>query len=1044
MAASGIYITVDATTAQFDRALAAADKSLLRYSSQLKLAQKAQLEFDAAVAASGASSAEAAAAQGKLGAALARTTVAEQRAAIAAKQAGEIQAAASAKAAAAAEAAAVRQAAAFRKVGTVAGSIGTLAAVGLGLAAKAASDFNAQMAKVATLSGASASQVAALAKAAGGFADIGISATEAADAEVELVKAGVSVKDIMGGALQGALQLAAAGQLAVGDAASIAAQAMTQFGLAGKDLPHIADLLSAGANKALGSVQDLGVGLSYAGGPAHQLGVTIEDTVATLAEFAQAGLIGEKGGAALQTMFARLVKPTAAAADELKKYNISLYDSKGNFVGMSALAGQLQKGLSGVSLETRNAALQTIFGNRAFRAAAVLYRDGADGAAAWAKKVDDAGNAARTTAGQMDSLRGDLQKMSAEFQNAAIDLGQRLQPALREVTQDLTALVGVIDRLPGPVKDFGANMALATAAVGLGVFAFTRLRLAGAALARTLGVVTAAEATAGEAGLLMSTRTALAANKMLLLKGGALAAAVGLATLNSHVDGETTSALLDIATGAAAGTAVLPGWGTAVGAAAGTAYALTKATTGTTVAIVGFTESLNQSTGAATAATRSWALNKALDMAPLLDKAGVSVATFTKALLGAPAAMNQVRVAAALTGGVVATFLTAELDAVNGKAADFKARILAAAAAVGELHNPAVTAAEDVRHLGWVVLEFGVQSESAGTNAHHAAEGSDAVGKAAAVAAREVLGLTLAQRGLDAAFADSIGSVAALTLEIHSSAAATKSLSGVMNKSGTAINAQSVAGATLIQNLTGISSAALAVTGGQKRQAEAVDVGRRAIISQAVAAGASIPVARALAQSLLTVGDAANKIPPKASVDVSAPGADDAYWQLQRVLQSINAMHDVNVNVNTSYTHSGVQIPIATGGYVKDGTVQRFPRGGYVRGPGTGTSDSIPARISNGEYVVKAAAVQRYGVDMMHAINQMRAPVPYANGGMVGGSWAGRSQNINVQAILAPGTVLELRTDVGTFETVIKRGAQAVVKSHQSQINRRDLAGSSQ
>jgi hypothetical protein len=34
--------------------------------------------------------------------------------------------------------------------------------------------------------------------------------------------------------------------------------------------------------------------------------------------------------------------------------------------------------------------------------------------------------------------------------------------------------------------------------------------------------------------------------------------------------------------------------------------------------------------------------------------------------------------------------------------------------------------------------------------------------------------------------------------------------------------------------------------------------------------------------------------------------------------------------------------------------------GGYVRGAGTGRSDSIPARLSNGEYVVNAAATSKH------------------------------------------------------------------------------------
>lgn len=47
-----------------------------------------------------------------------------------------------------------------------------------------------------------------------------------------------------------------------------------------------------------------------------------------------------------------------------------------------------------------------------------------------------------------------------------------------------------------------------------------------------------------------------------------------------------------------------------------------------------------------------------------------------------------------------------------------------------------------------------------------------------------------------------------------------------------------------------------------------------------------------------------------------------------------------------------------------------FAAGGLVTGPGTGTSDSISARLSNGEYVVRAAAVRALGVDQLERINR--------------------------------------------------------------------------
>jgi hypothetical protein len=86
--------------------------------------------------------------------------------------------------------------------------------------------------------------------------------------------------------------------------------------------------------------------------------------------------------------------------------------------------------------------------------------------------------------------------------------------------------------------------------------------------------------------------------------------------------------------------------------------------------------------------------------------------------------------------------------------------------------------------------------------------------------------------------------------------------------------------------------------------------------------------------------------------------------------------------------------------------------GGFVSGPGTATSDSIPAMLSDGEFVVHAKAVQQPGVrGLLEAINggALRgksgpAGVPhYAAGGMVAGAAAGA--NFKIVNLLDP-TVL--------------------------------------
>jgi hypothetical protein len=58
-----------------------------------------------------------------------------------------------------------------------------------------------------------------------------------------------------------------------------------------------------------------------------------------------------------------------------------------------------------------------------------------------------------------------------------------------------------------------------------------------------------------------------------------------------------------------------------------------------------------------------------------------------------------------------------------------------------------------------------------------------------------------------------------------------------------------------------------------------------------------------------------------------------------------------------------------------NGANYNYAAGGLISGPGTGTSDSIPAMLSNGEYVIKAATVKQFGTKMFDNLNSGSLPV---------------------------------------------------------------------
>lgn len=84
--------------------------------------------------------------------------------------------------------------------------------------------------------------------------------------------------------------------------------------------------------------------------------------------------------------------------------------------------------------------------------------------------------------------------------------------------------------------------------------------------------------------------------------------------------------------------------------------------------------------------------------------------------------------------------------------------------------------------------------------------------------------------------------------------------------------------------------------------------------------------------------------------------------------------------------------------------VEGFAGGGRIAGPGTGTSDSILARISNGEYIIKQQAASRVGYGVLDYINRLGSLPKFATGGAVNvASAPSSSGGITIQNLNLPG-----------------------------------------
>jgi len=83
-------------------------------------------------------------------------------------------------------------------------------------------------------------------------------------------------------------------------------------------------------------------------------------------------------------------------------------------------------------------------------------------------------------------------------------------------------------------------------------------------------------------------------------------------------------------------------------------------------------------------------------------------------------------------------------------------------------------------------------------------------------------------------------------------------------------------------------------------------------------------------------------------------------------LKTFSMYDSITPNIRRIMNTTGLSYPFKDGGLV--GAIQKFSTGGIVSGLGTARSDSIPAMLSNGEYVVNARATSA-NRDLLDAIN---------------------------------------------------------------------------
>lgn len=292
------------------------------------------------------------------------------------------------------------------------------------------------------------------------------SATDAGNAITELAKGGLTEADIKAGALQTTMDLAASSGMDLGNAANVVVQAMGAFGLSANESAEAANALAGAAAASSTDVEPLTQGLAQCSAQAYNAGWNIQETTAVLGKFADAGIVGSDAGTSLKTMLQRLAAPTDEAAGKIESLGIQTRDSSGNLLGAAEMAEELQNKLGGLSPAARDAALQTIFGSDAMRAATILMNSGSEGLTKYIKATNDQEAAQRLANSKMGEGSRAIEELKGSLETAGIITGDSLAPMIQKLAELITNLANGFSALPAGAQQIIVMLGTLTAIMG--------------------------------------------------------------------------------------------------------------------------------------------------------------------------------------------------------------------------------------------------------------------------------------------------------------------------------------------------------------------------------------------------------------------------------------------------------------------------------------------------------------------------------------------------------------------------------------------------
>jgi len=329
---------------------------------------------------------------------------------------------------------------------------------------RAASDFEASLNMISArtgLVGADLQNIADFAIQMG--ADTVFSAQQASDAFLELLSSGSTTAEAMA-QLPSVLNLAAAGSLDLKRSADLVTDVMAIYNLEADEAARVTDALARAAASSSADVGQLGDGFIGVGGKAQQMGISVEETAAILAIFAESGIKGSEAGTQLRSMLTNMTRTTEKTTGAWNELGVELYDAEGNLRNLDTILNETRTAMNDLPMEDQIRLSQDIAGSYGILGFTALLSS--DGIAAMNDKMNDQASASSVAAMQMTSFRQTVNSLMGSIQALQITamtpfMENTLKPGIvtvKDFVNELTLWAQANPELTNQIVKIGAAL----------------------------------------------------------------------------------------------------------------------------------------------------------------------------------------------------------------------------------------------------------------------------------------------------------------------------------------------------------------------------------------------------------------------------------------------------------------------------------------------------------------------------------------------------------------------------------------------------------